>query len=143
VAKEVAGRSRSITALADTATAKPLQSQCGAPISENQLPNMSFCIGGENDLTIKFDYPVCALWWDKLLNVQEVIDVGGRASTPVGRTEGISDALRIICDAGDLTSKGGQADFFCSLYYCQLILFGGVHCFVWSFPFPIGGEKVL
>ena len=51
-AKAVAGRPRSISVLtvfADTATAKLLRSPYEAPISENQLSNMSFCIGGEDD----------------------------------------------------------------------------------------------
>ena len=39
---------------------------------------------------------VYALWWDKPLNIQEVIDVGDRRSASVGRTEGIDTANTII-----------------------------------------------
>jgi len=87
---------------------------------------------------------VYALWWDKPLNVQEVIDVGGRASPSVGRTEGIS-AGYIIEDAGNSIVEGGSWDIFTLTVLFPAVgsLFGGVHCFAWSFPFPTGREKVL
>jgi hypothetical protein len=89
---------------------------------------------------------VYALWWEKPLNVQEVIDIGGRSSASVGRTEGISNARDIIGDAFISMAEGGEHDL--SFYGFVLlpavgILFGGVHCFAWSFPFPTGKEKVL
>ena len=88
---------------------------------------------------------VYALWWDKPLNVQEVINVGGRASASVGRTEGISSAWDIIDNAGDSITVGAEGDIFCAsvLLPAVGILFGGVHCLAWSFPFPTSQEKVL
>jgi len=88
---------------------------------------------------------VYALWWDKPLNVQEVIDVHGRASASVGRMEGIGNAEDIFDDAIDSLAEGGQGDLFCTfvLFPVVGILFGGIHCFAWHFPFPTGREKVL
>ena len=88
---------------------------------------------------------VYALWWEKPLNVQEVIYVGGRASASVGRTEGTINVWDIIENATGSLINGGQGDV--SILFVLLpavgILFGGVHCFAWSFPFPTGLEKVL
>jgi len=88
---------------------------------------------------------VYVLWWDKPLNVQEVIDVGRRTSASVGHTEGICNAGDIIGDAYDAITKGGEdGTFYVAVLFPAVgILFGGVHCFAWSFPFPTGREKLL
>ena len=88
---------------------------------------------------------VYALWWDKPLNVREVIDIGGRASASVRPTEGTGNTWDTISDALASIADGGQGDFFCGsvLFPAVGIFFGGVHCFAWSFPFPTSREKVL
>jgi len=88
---------------------------------------------------------VYALWWDKPLNVQEVIDVGGRASASVERTEGIGNMEDILRDAlQSIVFGGAGGDIYNVVLLSAVgILFGGVHCFAWSFPFPTGGEKLL
>jgi hypothetical protein len=92
---------------------------------------------------------VYALWWDKPLNIQEPIDVHGRASTPVdGRTNGLHGIRPVLVDALKLPFQEEAADSLDDIFYAMVfplvgILFGGVHCFAWWFPFPTVQEKVL
>jgi hypothetical protein len=97
---------------------------------------------------------VYILWWDKPLNVQEPIDVRGRASAPLeDRTKGMNGAWYILGDAWASLQQGNAAEKIIEGRTGLLslavmlpvvgIIFGGVHCLAWQFPFPTGQEKVL
>ena len=88
---------------------------------------------------------VYALWWDKPLNIREPIYVRGRDSVPTGdRTEGFHSLRSILNDAlaSIVPPHDGDA-MLITVFPVVGILFGGVHCFAWRFPFPTRQEKVL
>jgi hypothetical protein len=91
---------------------------------------------------------VYALWWDKPLNIQEPIYIHGRASAPISRTKGLHGLWSVLGSAfrSTVVSRPGDGVTEMTLYIVLPsvgILFGGVHCFAWQFPFPTGQEKVL
>lgn len=92
---------------------------------------------------------IYALWWRKPLNIEEPIDVNGRASAVVdGRTKGLHGVLQVLGGALRLPhlEDGATWDdqfFFSGVFPVVGILFGGVHCLAWRFPFPTGQEKVI
>ena len=88
---------------------------------------------------------VYTLWWGKPQNIQEPINVGHRASATVdvcGEEAPllVRDALKLyIEDEGAAIDDGFTYVIFLSVG----ILFGGVHCFAWRFPFLNDQEKLL
>ena len=87
---------------------------------------------------------IYALWWDKPLNIQEPIYVHGRASVPTGdRTRGLHSLQSILKDALKSLVPDGGGVVLIGVFPVVGILFGGVHCFAWQFPFPTRQEKVL
>jgi hypothetical protein len=89
---------------------------------------------------------IYALWWDKPLNVQDRIDVRGRAaSCVVERTRGLDGIKSILGDAFVLITEHLDINEFAFSAIMPAVgfLFGGVHCFAWLFLFPTGQERVL
>ena len=87
---------------------------------------------------------VYALWWDKPLNIQEPIYVHGRASAPtVDRTEGLDGLWSILKDALESILPDNNGTTLITVFPVVGILFGGIHCFAWRFPFPNRQERVL
>jgi hypothetical protein len=100
------------------------------------------------------------LWWNKPLNVQEPIDVRRRPSAPRD-DEIVQPAQHVLASAPHNKTRPDRArlmlaDAFASLIDDDVsewilitvipavgILFGGIHCFAWDFPFPTVQEKVL
>ena len=94
---------------------------------------------------------IYALWWGKPLNIKEPIDVGGRASAVViRRTEELRGLGPVLAAAFKMpfTDERGIAVrddsvFFSIIFPVVGIIFGGVHCFAWWFPFPTSQERLL
>ena len=89
---------------------------------------------------------IYALWWEKPLNIQEPIDVRGRSSArDEDRTRGLHGVGAVLGRASRLPFSGDDVDviIFSIVFPLVDILFGGIHCFAWWFPFPSGPEKVL
>lgn len=90
---------------------------------------------------------VYALWWNKPYNVDEPINVSGRARDCARtRTIGVWAPQSILRDvwqpfnAGFVGDRGAMA-----LMVLVLVggLFGGLHCFAWRFHFPTEQEAIL
>jgi len=104
-----------------------------------QLEVMTLAYAALNILTY-------ALWWEKPLNIQEPIDVRGRSSAhDEDRTRGLHGVGAVLGPAFRLPSLRADDDivFFSMVFPLVGILFGGIHCIAWWFPFPSGPEKVL
>jgi hypothetical protein len=84
------------------------------------------------------------LWWEKPLDIQEPIDVSGRAFGDA-RKKGLYGVWSIVGDAFTPFIKAwGNSNIwvFFSMFLFG-ILFGGVHCLAWQFPFPNRRERKL
>jgi len=87
---------------------------------------------------------VYALWWDKPLDIQEPIDVHRGRTIPVDvRQETWGTVFDVINDVMDSLFRGTKHVLGAALFPVIGILFGGVHCFAWSFPFPTKREAFL
>jgi hypothetical protein len=83
------------------------------------------------------------LWWEKPLDIQEPIDVSGRAFGDA-RKKGMYGAWSIVGDAfRSLDHFDTSTNWVLASLYLFGILFGGVHCLAWQFPFPTRQEKML
>ena len=83
------------------------------------------------------------LWRDKPLNVQEPIDVHGRPIPTDSRDETLYGAwFNVMGEAFDcLAARNNIAAV--TVLPAVGVLFGGVHCFAWQFPFPTKYEATL
>jgi len=88
---------------------------------------------------------IYALWWEKPLNIQKPIDVHGRSSArDEDRTHGLHGVGAVLGRASRMPSWDDEYFAFFSMVFPLVgILFGGIHCFAWWFPFPSSPEKVL
>ena len=87
---------------------------------------------------------VYVLWWDKPLNVQEPIDVHGRAIPINAREKTLHGAwFSIMFKTLASLTVGNKAASGVTAFPAVGVLFGGVHCFAWQFPFPTKHEAVL
>jgi hypothetical protein len=88
---------------------------------------------------------VYTLWWDKPLNIQGPIDIHGRASAQISRTKGPRWLQSVLWEAFISTAPPNNVTHMSlpTVLPAVGILFGGVHCFAWRFPFPTGQEKML
>ena len=84
------------------------------------------------------------LWWDKPLNVQEPIDVHGRAIPINARKRSLHGAwFSVMGEAYESLIAEIKAASAVTVLPAVGVLFGGVHCFAWQFPFPTEYEATL
>ena len=84
------------------------------------------------------------LWKEKPLRVQEPIDVRGRPTPTNARQETLRKAgWRVILEAWRLLVDGVKAEPGQIVLPVIGVLFGGVHCLAWGFPFPTESEAML
>ena len=84
------------------------------------------------------------LWWDKPLNVQEPIDVHGRAIPINARKKTLQGAwFNVMGEAIASLTAGNNITSGITVLPVVGVLFGGVHCFAWQFPFPTKYEATL
>jgi len=86
---------------------------------------------------------VYILWWEKPLNIQEQIDIRGRAIPHTIRQESLRGAwASVVWSAikSTIDIDNGPAR---TVFPVIGMLFGGIHCFAWRFPFPTRHEMVL
>jgi len=88
---------------------------------------------------------VYLFWWDKPKNVREPIDVRGRPSAPTHahKTEGVEFWDIMYDTMTSLVEKDENDWILATVLPAVGILFGGIHCLAWDFPFPTVEEKVL
>ncbi|KAF8331060.1 uncharacterized protein EI90DRAFT_2972676 [Cantharellus anzutake] len=86
---------------------------------------------------------VYALWWHKPLNVHFPIYVREMTRPNPPNPDAITDhVLPKTENATSLTAKIMKTNPSW-IFLVTGIIFGGVHCFAWSFPFPTRAEKLL
>ena len=84
------------------------------------------------------------LWWDKPLKVQEPIDVHGRAIPINARKRSLHGAwFSVMGEAYESLIAGDDYTLAVTVLPAVGVLFGGVHCFAWQFPFPTKYEATL
>lgn len=87
---------------------------------------------------------VYILWKEKPLGVQEPIDVRGHPIPVNCRTKGLrGDWLSAMGEAWASLTSGVDTPAGWTALPAVGILFGGVHCFAWKFPFPTQVEEML
>ncbi|KAF8331690.1 uncharacterized protein EI90DRAFT_2972306 [Cantharellus anzutake] len=84
---------------------------------------------------------VYVLWWNKPVNIQCAIHVTKETSDknldqPTPKTE-----LQVDADLVQLS--GPQETEVLFIFAVTGMIFGGIHCFAWSFPFPTHTEMIL
>jgi len=91
------------------------------------------------------DVVIYTLWWDKPLDIQEPIDVRRGRTIPVDvRQKALWGAgSDVIKDAVESSVRGTEKFAWFALLPVIGMLFGGVHCFAWWFPFPTKREALL
>ena len=83
------------------------------------------------------------LWWDKPLNVQEPINIHGRPIPTDSRDKTLYGAwFNVMGEAFKSFAPGNDISGVTVLPAIG-VLFGGVHCFAWQFPFPTKYEAAL
>jgi len=85
---------------------------------------------------------IYALWWDKPLDIQEPIDVRRGRIIPVDVRQKRAGS-DVIWDAVGSSARGGKDLVGFWLLPVIGVLFGGIHCFAWWFPFPTKREALL
>ena len=84
------------------------------------------------------------LWWDKPLNIQEPIDVHGHAIPINARKTTLHGAwFNVMREAIESLTAGDNITLVITVLPAVGVLFGGVHCFAWQFPFPTKYEATL
>lgn len=84
------------------------------------------------------------LWWDKPLDVQEPIDISGRMFAIIyDRRKGPHGLWSILRDAFEPLNFTRDDWVSVTIFPVVGVLFGGVHCFAWHFPFPTDWEQTL
>ena len=84
------------------------------------------------------------LWWDKPLNIQEPIDVHGRVIPINARKKTLQGAwLNVMGEAIGSLPAHYSVTLGVTVLPAVGVLFGGVHCFAWQFPFPTKYEATL
>jgi hypothetical protein len=87
---------------------------------------------------------VYILWWEKPLDVQEPINVRGRAAIADVRQKTLSGAwFSVIEEAFRSLTTGVKTLASITVLPAVGVLFGGVHCIAWRFPFPTKAETEL
>jgi len=89
---------------------------------------------------------VYALWWKKPLGIQEPIDVRRGRAIPADVHQNTlwGSWIDVIGDSINSPGHGIMDSGSGSLMLIVVgVLFGGVHCFAWSFPFPTEREAFL
>lgn len=103
-----------------------------------QLEVMTFAYAGINVV-------IYILWLDKPFDIREPIDVRGRAiRIDAPQKAALRGAwFSVIGGAADSLANGVKPAVGMTVLPTVGILFGGVHCFAWWFPFPTKREAVL
>ena len=87
---------------------------------------------------------ISILWWDKPLNVQEPIDVHGRVIPINARKKTLHGAwFNVMREAIESLAAHDNITLGVTVLPAVGVLFGGVHCFAWQFPFPTKYEATL
>ncbi|KAF8331027.1 uncharacterized protein EI90DRAFT_2921046 [Cantharellus anzutake] len=89
---------------------------------------------------------IYALWWHKPLDVHFPIPVTEETHPDPQNSEAIADqVMPKMENASNPTSPPAETLETTSLWILAVtgIIFGGIHCLAWSFPFPTRAEKLL
>jgi hypothetical protein len=89
---------------------------------------------------------VYVLWWHKPVNIQFPIHVTEESPSnpPTSETNPDQPTPKTESDA-DLTPPVDKPSYAetVPIFIFTGIIFGGIHCFAWSFPFPTRAEMIL
>jgi len=88
------------------------------------------------------NFIIYILCWEKPLNIQEQIDIRGRMIPHTVRQNSLHGAWISVVSEVTVSMTN---DIWSNLTVFPVIgiLFGGIHCFAWQFPFPTRQEMVL
>ncbi|KAF8315084.1 uncharacterized protein EI90DRAFT_3088889 [Cantharellus anzutake] len=113
--------------------------RCASHLPRSQLEAMTLAYAALSIL-------VYALWWYKPLDVHFPIHVTEETRPNPPNSDAVTDPILPKTEnASNPTSPPAETIEATSLWIFLVtgILFGGVHCFAWSFPFPTRAEKLL
>ncbi|KAF8315083.1 uncharacterized protein EI90DRAFT_366493 [Cantharellus anzutake] len=91
---------------------------------------------------------VCALWWYKPLDVHFPIHVTEETQTIPSNPDVITDQVLPKTGTGDAANPSSSTAKILETNPLWIlgvtgVIFGGIHCLAWPFPFPTRAEKLL
>ncbi|KAF8331707.1 uncharacterized protein EI90DRAFT_3289365 [Cantharellus anzutake] len=110
----------------------------GDPFSLSQLETMTLAYAALSVFVI-------VLWWHKPVNIRLPIHVTEQ-SPPISETNANQPTPKMETDANPMSlvqvSEPETMEVI-SIFIATGIIFGGIHCLAWSFPFPTLTEMIL